>query len=232
MTTILQSSTEKNLLAARAKAELLFQETEQRGYMQPGVSEKELSERIYQLAQELFGIRKYWHKRVVRAGVNTLHPYRENPPNLTIQENDLLFLDLGPVFDEWEADFGRTFLIGEDAHKRKMIDDLDIVFSGTKQCFQENIDITGKQLFEAVVENSNRLGWEYGGPHAGHLIGVFPHEKLLGDDAENYICTDNCEPMRAPDINGTMRHWILEVHLVDLDRQYGAFYEDLLTVEY
>lgn len=231
MSTVLQSSIEKNLLMARAKAEFLFQETEQRGLMQPGISEKELSEHIYQLAQELFGIRKYWHKRVVRAGVNTLCPYRENPPNLTIQQSDLVFLDLGPVFEEWEADFGRTFLIGQDLLKRKMIDDLDIVFKNTKQCFQQNHDITGNELFSVVVEQSKQVGWQYGGPHAGHLIGIFPHEKLLGECAENYICTDNNKPMRDLDINGVKRHWILEVHLVDLNRQYGAFYEDLLTVD-
>jgi Xaa-Pro dipeptidase len=232
MNTTLQSGVEKDLLIAREKAQMLFRETEQRGFMQPGVTEKELSERIYQLAQELFGIRKYWHKRVVRAGINTLHPYRENPPNLTIQENDLLFLDLGPVFDEWEADFGRTFLIGRDSLKQKMIDDLEIVFTNTKQYFQQNDKATGKELFDVVVQQSKRLGWDYGGPHAGHLIGVFPHEKLLGDSAENYICTDNDKPMRALDINSATRHWILEVHLVDLERQYGAFYEDLLTLDY
>jgi hypothetical protein len=26
-----------------------------------------------------------------------------------------------------------------------------------------------------------QAGWEYGGPIAGHLIGVFPHEKIPGD---------------------------------------------------
>src|ERR1700677_3849131 len=105
-------SLEENLLLAQAKAEQLFREIEQRNLICAGISEKELSEQIYKLAQELFGIKKYWHKRVVRAGVNTLCLYRENPPNLVIQENDLMFLDFGPVFEEWEADFGRTFLLG------------------------------------------------------------------------------------------------------------------------
>lgn len=81
-----------------------------------------------------------------------------------------------------------------------------------------------------MVERSQQRGWQYGGPHAGHLIGVFPHEKRLGECAENYICIENEKQMRDPDINGERRHWILEVHLVDLERKYGAFYEELLTI--
>jgi Xaa-Pro dipeptidase len=40
---------------------------------------------------------------IVRAGKNTLLPYDENPPDLTIGEDDILFLDLGPVFEQWES---------------------------------------------------------------------------------------------------------------------------------
>jgi len=231
MSAILQSDIKKQLLAAQTNAELLFRETEQRGLILAGITERELSDKIYDLAQELFGIRKYWHKRIVRTGVNTLCPYRENPPNLKIQENDLVFFDFGPVFEEWEADFGRTYLVGNDQHKEQMITDLEIVFEESKQFFKNNHDITGRQLFEDVVERSKKYGWEYGGPHAGHLIGIFPHEKLLGECPDNYICTDNNKPMRDPDRNGNPRHWILEVHLVDKEGKFGAFYEELLTLD-
>ena len=63
--------------------------------------------------QQMYGISRYWHKRIVRAGRNTLAPYDENPPDLTVGEDDIVFLDLGPVFEEWEADFGRTFVVGQ-----------------------------------------------------------------------------------------------------------------------
>jgi Xaa-Pro dipeptidase len=230
LTTYTKSETDKGLLEAQAKAEHLFRETEQRGLIRIGVTERELSDQVYQLAQELFGIRKYWHKRIVRAGVNTLCPYRENPPDLKIQSEDLVFFDFGPVFEEWEADFGRTYLLGNDVRKRKMIDDLEIVFEESKLHFRESPEITGRELFEDVVERSERHGWKYGGPHAGHLLGIFPHEIRLGECGENYICTDNNKRMRDPDINGEPRHWILEVHLVDVNLKYGAFYEQLLTL--
>lgn len=73
----------RRLLDAQGKAEHLFAVAKDRGY-------------IAELALELFGIRKYWHKRIVRAGTNTLFPYRENPPNLPINADDIFF-SAGPT---------------------------------------------------------------------------------------------------------------------------------------
>ncbi|WP_264481370.1 hypothetical protein [Acidisoma cellulosilyticum] len=36
--------------------------------------------------------------------------------------------------------------------------------------------------------------------------------------------------LRDRDEAGRALHWILEIHLVDRDRQIGGFYEELLTV--
>ena len=72
------------LLEAQAKAETLFHEVEARGLIRPGITEKTLNTEIYALAQEMFGITTYWHKRIVRAGKNTLLPYDDNPPDLTL----------------------------------------------------------------------------------------------------------------------------------------------------
>ena len=121
----------QELVRAEEKAKVLFQELENRNYILGGISEKELNQSVYDLAFELFGIKKYWHKRIVRAGSNTLLPYRHNPENFTIRENDILFLDFGPVFDEWEADFGRTYVLGSDPkmlkiQQRKLKNNLEI----------------------------------------------------------------------------------------------------------
>jgi Xaa-Pro dipeptidase len=102
------------LKAAQNKAEGLFQAVEARGLIRPGITEEALNAEIYALAKQMYGITTYWHKRIVRAGRNTLLPYAENPPDLVIGTDDILFLDLGPVFEDWEADFGRTFVIGDD----------------------------------------------------------------------------------------------------------------------
>jgi hypothetical protein len=36
--------------------------------------------------------------------------------------------------------------------------------------------------------------------------------------------------MRRLDRAGRISHWILEVHLIDADRQIGGFYEELLDL--
>jgi len=94
------------LMDAQCKADELFKTVEIQNLIRPGQTELQINEAIYKLAEQTYGITPYWHKRIVRAGRNTLAPYDENPPNLTVADDDLVFLDLGPVFEEWEADFG------------------------------------------------------------------------------------------------------------------------------
>jgi Xaa-Pro dipeptidase len=107
------------LLDAQVKAQALFAETQTHNLIRPGTRESEINEGIYALAERMFGISRYWHKRIVRAGRNTLAPYDENPPDLTVANDDIVFLDFGPVFEEWEADFGRTYVVGDDPRKRQ-----------------------------------------------------------------------------------------------------------------
>ena len=61
----------------------------------------------------MFGITRHWHKRLVRSGKNTLETARDNPPDRVIEDDDIVFLDFGPIFEEWEADFGRIFVLGK-----------------------------------------------------------------------------------------------------------------------
>lgn len=218
------------LLEAQSKAEKLFNEIEARGLIRPGIAESQLNADIYALAKEMYGITTYWHKRIVRAGRNTLLPYAENPPDLTLGTDDILFLDLGPVFEEWEADFGRTFVLGSDPLKHKMQQDVGSAFREGKQYFNKTPDITGSELFRYATSLADKFGWEFGGRIAGHLIGQFPHEKIDKDKVTLYVHPDSHRAMRSCDDKGQKRHWILEIHFVDREREIGGFYEELLTV--
>ena len=208
----------------------LFHETETRRLIRAGITENQLNREIYDLAREMFGISTYWHKRIVRAGANTLLPYAENPPDNTIGEDDILFLDLGPVFEEYEADFGRTFVIGSDPARLKLRDDVGKAFADGKRYFKENPDITASQLYAHAVLLAEKYGWEFGGPIAGHLIGQFPHEKIANDKVTLYVHPQSQLRMRSADANGRVRHWILEIHFVDRARGIGGFFEELLTI--
>ena len=218
------------LLEAQTRAEVLFQEVEARRLIRPGITEKGLNDEIYALAQELYGITTYWHKRIVRAGKNTLLPYAENPPDHTIGEDDILFLDLGPVFEQWEADFGRTFVLGSDPLKLKMCQDINSAFADGKQFFNDHPGITSREFFHYVESLAAKYNWEFGGPIAGHLIGQFPHERIADDKVTLYVHPKSDLPMRSLDEEGRQRHWILEIHFVDRGREIGGFYEELLTV--
>jgi Xaa-Pro aminopeptidase len=218
------------LLEAQQKADQLFKEVEKRGFIRAGALESEINQDIYKLAEQMFGISTYWHKRIVRAGRNTLAPYDANPPDLVVGEDDIIFLDLGPVFEEWEADFGRTFVLGSDPKKLKLRDDIGKAFAEGKKYFQNHPDVTGAELYAHVQELARQYGWEFGGAIAGHLIGQFPHERIPDDKVTLYSHPGNPRRMRDLDANGQERHWILEIHFVDRGLEIGGFYEELLTV--
>ncbi|MER0478280.1 M24 family metallopeptidase [Streptomyces sp. Edi2] len=220
----------ERLLEAQAKAEALFHEIAARGLVAPGESERAVSDRVRDLANEMFGTTRHWHKRIIRSGPHTLHPYRENPPDRTIGADDIAFADFGPIFEEYEADFGRTYVLGDDPVKHRLRDDLPKIFAAGRQAFEAAPDITGKQLYERVEDLAVEAGWALGGWHAGHLVGEFPHEKIDGADTESYITPANDTPMRRTDKSGRHCHWILEIHLIDREREIGGFYEQLLDL--
>ncbi len=146
------------LLDAQQKALGLFQEIE-RSLIRPGITESGLSREIHALAADLYGVRSHWHKRVIRTGPNTLQPYNEEPPDLTIQEDDILFVDLGPVFEAWEADFGRTYVLGGDPVKHRLRDDLEPAFREAKARFQADPDMTCGALYDLACDLAAKAGW-------------------------------------------------------------------------
>ncbi len=218
----------QQLIEAEQKAWQLLGAVESRGLIVPGISEKELSKSILLLADELLGIKKFWHKRIVRSGENTLHPYKENPPNLIIQEDDILFLDLGPVFEDWEADIGKTYVLGNDPDKLRLKEDVEWAWEEAKNHFENTPDIKGSELYRYLVDLATSKGWEYGGTIGGHLIGQFPHSKIFGRNIYNYIHPANRARMRKPYKDLIEKDWILEVHFVDRQKKIGGFFEQLL----
>jgi len=218
------------LLDAQNKAEALFDAVVADGLIQPGKLESELSADIYSLAADRFGVRRHWHKRIVRAGPNTLLMYSEESPDRRIEADDVVFLDLGPVFDTWEADFGRSYALGSDPDKHRLVSDIGVAFRRGKELYERTPELTTGQLYDYVAGLATTAGWEFGAPAAGHLIGHFPHERLPSDPKRFSIRPGNTQLLREPDAQGNPRHWILEIHFVERARQFGGFFEELLTV--
>ncbi|HEY1629748.1 MAG TPA: M24 family metallopeptidase [Rhizomicrobium sp.] len=227
------TSVRARLHAAEARGMALFDAIEAAGLIAPGKTEKELDEEIYLLAKRDFGVSIHWHKRVVRTGANTLAIYADDPPVRMIAPDDIVYLDLGPVFAsddmQWEADIGRSYALGGGADKKRLVADLPRVFDIVKAHYEASPAITGAALFEFAQTAARDAGWLFGGIIAGHIVGEFPHAQLVpGDRDLHRIAPANTKPMRDPDDNGNERHWILEIHLIDRARQFGGFYERLL----
>lgn len=216
------------LEAAERKAVALFDAIEEAGIVAPGRTEREIAVDVYTLAQERFGVEKFWHKRIIRTGPNTLTTAWDHPPIRTVEPDDTVYVDLGPVFEEWEADIGRTYVVGSSVEKRRLVDDLEPVFTRVQQHARETPDITGAALYAFAQQAARDAGWEFGGRVAGHIVSEFAHAWLPGDMEHSLIGPNNPTRLSDPDANGAERHWILEIHLVDSARTFGGFYERLL----
>ena len=220
----------ERLLDAQDKAAQLFDEIERREMIRGGVGEQQLSDEINALAATMFGVTRHWHRRIVRAGENTLQPFKEHPPDRAIAADDIVFLDFGPIFEEWEADFGRTYVLSDDPDKHALRDALPRVWQAGRDYFDSHSDVTGAELFDFSVEAARSEGFGWGSHIAGHLVGEFPHKKIAGTATEWYIMPKSNKSMRRTDPSGRRCHWILEIHLIDPQRRFGGFYEQLLDL--
>jgi Xaa-Pro aminopeptidase len=221
----------ESLLTAQNKAVALFEEVVASGMIRAGRLESELTQDIHALARARFGLSRHWHQRIVRSGPNTLLTYHDPHADRRMTDDDIVYLDFGPVFDAWEADFGRTYALGSDPVKHRLIGNLGEAFARGKQLYQRSPSITAGELYDYVAGMAAEYGWEFGASSAGHLVGHFPHERPPGDSTRFSIRSGNTTSLREPDAKGDARHWILEIHFVDRSRQIGGFFEELLTVD-
>jgi Xaa-Pro aminopeptidase len=74
--------------------------------------------------------------RIARSGPNTLLTYHDECADRRITEDDIVYLDFGPVFEEWEADFGRTFVVGPDPVKHRLVGNLADAFNRGKELYR------------------------------------------------------------------------------------------------
>jgi Xaa-Pro aminopeptidase len=222
----------QELIRAEQKAKALFDTIEQRGLIVSGKTEKQLADEIVQIAKADFGVEKHWGKKIVRTGINSLQPYVADPPDLVIQKDDILFFDFHPVFEGWEADLGRTYVLGNDPLKLKIKKDVEAAWhEGNAWYFQQD-KLTGVEFFNYTTDLAKRYGYEFGNAISGHIIGSFPHEQ---PNDPNDLCLDvhpdNHADILQLDKHGNKRHWMLELHFVDRKNSIGAFFEQLLTDE-
>jgi Xaa-Pro aminopeptidase len=222
----------QQLLLAEQKTKELFKMVEKRGLIVPGKTEKKLCDEILQIANDEFGMENHWGKKIVRTGVNTLQPYSAEAPDLIIKEDDILFLDFHPVYEGWEADLGRTYVLGNNPLKQKIIQDVERAWHEGNAWYFKQKKLTGAEFFNYATELAKQYGYEFGNAISGHIIGKYPHEQ---PDDPNDLCLDvhpdNHTDILQLDKYGNKRHWVFELHFIDRKNNIGAFFEQLLTEE-
>ena len=215
------------MVAAEERAFALLAAIEAAGFVRPGRTEGEVDRDIEAIAAA-FGIARNWHQRLVRAGANTVCTFSDRPDERTIGPEDTVYLDMGPVFGEAEADVGRTYAMGADPARHALVAALPEVFDEMRAFALGKANVTGADIYAFAHRAAEARGYHFGGRIAGHTLGEFPHATWPLEKALQYIRPENTQPLSAPDHLGRPRYWILEVHLLEPGRAWGGFYERLL----
>lgn len=206
-------SLDKFLLARRKSIEIVKSVAKK---IVPGMREEDsyeiLNEELNKYKSE-----KLWHPSKIRFGKNTICQFKEkSQENTVLQDNDVFFLDIGPVFDGHEADFGETFYVGNDSKYEQIANSSKEIFFEIQEELDQR-ELTGQEIYELMGQKAKALGFELNMKMEGHRLGDFPHHIYYrgGLKEIDFVPCDNL--------------WILEVHLISSCKNYGAFYEDILV---
>jgi hypothetical protein len=183
--------------------------------IRPGMREEE----AVALANSLLAerrMRRGWHKVNLRFGVNTtLHFHTASQPGVVLGENDIFFIDIGPVFEHWEGDGGDTFVVGNDADLARCAADARAVFHAARRRWLA-AGFSDRALYGFAAAEASRLGWVLNLDMNGHRISDFPHKAIFGGS------------LAEIDFAPSPGLWVLEIQIRHPTRPFGAFFEDLL----
>lgn len=165
---------------------------------------------------EAAGMQRIWHPSIVRFGANTLKTFRQrSEPGTTLAQNDIFFVDLGPVFEGHEGDVGDTFVVGDDPDMHACAQAARDLFDQTAARWRQGL--TGAALYAFADERARAMGWRLNHATKGHRVGDYPHAVHKAG---------NLGDLDAVPVPGL---WILEIQIAHPHRPIGAFYEDLLS---
>jgi CDP-4-dehydro-6-deoxyglucose reductase len=182
--------------------------------MRPGMSAGELAAQADATLQAM-GAAYNWHPTYVRFGPDTQNTWHQ-PVNRsrTLRDDDIVVIDIGPVWDGYEGDYGDTFVVGDGAAHRRCAAAAREIFGLAREAWLGGI--TGQALYAHAEALARARGYELVGNVPGHRVSEFPHA-LYGKhrlaDAD-FVPGDGI--------------WVLEIQLRDPERGIGAFFEDVL----
>ncbi|MBD2020224.1 aminopeptidase P family protein [Leptolyngbya sp. FACHB-36] len=181
-----------------------------------GMLEQEANEIAKSTLHEM-GTRQGWHKPYVHFGCNTVKTLFDTPePNVRLEEDDIYFIDIAPVWQGYEGDAGNTFVTGTDAEMLRCSTDVRRVFEQVAEKWKVD-ELTGNELYQFAEQTAQELGWLLNLSMNGHRLADFPHTAYhSGKLAETSFCP-------SPNL------WVLEIQIKHPQKPFGAFFEDLLA---
>jgi len=162
------------------------------------------------------GMRRGWHHIIVRFGPNTTKDFMErSDKGVVLDENDIFFVDIGPVYGDTEGDAGDTFVVGSDPDHVRAKREVRVLWDLVRdKWFSEGV--TGKELYDFATASAESLDWKLNLDLSGHRLSDYPHSAHYDGPLAEVAFRPN------PNL------WVLEIAIIHPERPFGAFYEDLL----
>jgi methionyl aminopeptidase len=161
-------------------------------------------------------MKRGWHRIIVRCGSNTTKDFRErSEPGVILHENDIFFVDIGPICGDLEGDAGATFVLGSDPVHLKAKGDVREIWEIVRAKWLAE-QISGAELYEFALGVTEDLGWKLNMDLSGHRLSEYPHSAHY----DGALADVGFKP--SPNL------WVLEIAIAHPDMTFGAFYEDLL----
>jgi len=183
--------------------------------VQVGMLEEDANEMVVATLQEM-GSHQAFHKPYIRFGTNTVKTFgADSDPGVLLGEDDIFFIDVGPVWDGYEGDAGETFLTGSNPELKRCALDAQAIFQAVAEKWKSEKS-TGVELYQFAARRAKYLGWELNLDLGGHRLGDYPS----GDHYEG--------PLSEVTFHPSPNRWMVEIHIRHPEQTFGAFYEDLL----
>lgn len=187
------------------------------GTIRPGMLEEDARQMAKETLERL-GSHKGWHKVLIRFGLNTIKNFEDpSERGVRLGDDDIFFIDIGPVWGDTEGDGGQTFVVGAspDPDMKRCPEDCKRIFHVVRNQWLQS-GMTGKELYDFAYKTAADLGWVLNMELTGHRLSDFPHSAYYDGT------------LAAVSIRPSPNLWVLEVQVRHPTKPIGGFFEDLL----
>jgi Xaa-Pro aminopeptidase len=188
--------------------------------IKPGMLEEDARQMAKETLERI-GSTKGWHKILIRFGRNTILNFDDPSERGTrLRDDDLFFVDIGPVWGDTEGDGGETFVVGQnpDPDMKRLPEDTKRIFHTVRKQWLAS-GMNGKELYDFAFKTAADVGWVLDMALTGHRLSEFPHSAYYDGT------------LAAVSIRPKPNLWVLEIQVRHPTKPFGGFFEDLLLAD-